>query len=254
MVGATLLAAALAAALALGGCVASAAPETRLPEAQLRALATQVSTALGQPSGIAVSGQGTVSADPDLAVLVLGVEARGRTVAAARDDAAAAMGRVVDALRAQGVTQQDVQTRHFSIRPEYRYDAEGREQVLVGYVVTNTVTARVRDLESVGRVVDATVAAGGDATRIQSIGFTVEEATALEAQARHRAVQDALARAGQLATLTGVELGVPLYVSESVGFTYPPGFREGAGAPDATPISPGQVDVRVTVQAVFAIK
>ena len=109
---------------------------------------------------------------------------RGATVAAARADVAGAMGRVMDVLRQGGVADRDIQTRHSSIQPEYRYDYSSREQTLVGYLVANTVTAKVRALGTVGDVVDAVAAAGGAAVQ-----FTLEATAALEAQARERATR-----------------------------------------------------------------
>jgi hypothetical protein len=52
-----------------------------------------------------------------------------------------------------------------------------------------------------------------------------------------------------------VDLGEPLFIVENLGITYPPSYREPEGASDgSTPISPGQLEVLVTVQAAFAIE
>lgn len=83
----------------------------------------------------------------------------------------------MDALRHQGIAEDDIQTRYFTIQPEYRYDTPQREPVLVGYRVANTVIAQIRALEAVGLIIDSVAAAGGDAARVQSIQFTIEDAT-----------------------------------------------------------------------------
>lgn len=212
---------------------------------------------LGQDTltGISVSGQGQVSGAPDLATVNLGVEASRDTVQAAREDAAAAMENVIQALRDQGVADQDIRTSYFSIYP--RYDNNG--QNITGFQVSNQVTVKIRNLASVGNVIDEVVLAGGDSARFQGIDFSIENIKPLESQARAAAVEDMVDRANQLADLSGVQLGQPYYISENAGFSPLRGvayaesarFDQAGGTP--TNIQPGQVDVTVSVQAIFAI-
>jgi uncharacterized protein YggE len=218
-----------------------------------------------QPSGIVVSGTGKVVTEPDRAVITLGVEARAATVAEARGDAARAMTAISTALRAQGIADRDIQTRFFNISPQYtrteRIDSDGRrygEQVLTGYIVTNQASVVVRDMEKVGEILDQVANAGGNLTRIQGIRFGIEDPTLLHAQAREAAVKDALAKAQQFATLTGVGLGRLVYIAE-MGAT--PGVRAdmarmemSLAAARSSPISGGELSVQVTVQTVFAIQ
>ena len=225
-----------------------------------------LSAGASQPAGIWVSGAGRVAAQPDQAVVSIGVEARASTVAQARADSARAMADVVAAIKARGVADQDIQTQHFSISPQYTYvqrtDSSGgrySEQVLVGYIVSNRASVVVRDLEQVGQVVDDAAEAGGDLVRIQGISFTIEDPTALHRQAREAAVQDAMAKAQQFAAVAGVTLGRPVYIAET-GAT--PIVRADqaraelsvAAAAPPTPISGGELTVQVTVQVVFAIQ
>ena len=148
--------------------------------------------------------KGSVTLEPDLATLGLGVEARGETVSDAIAEASTAMDAVLGALRGRGIQDRDVQTRNFNVWPEYEYQevmqdgAMRRTRVLVGYVVSNTVTAKIRDLDSVGEVIDDVAAAGGDATRIDSVGFTVDDESAYAEELRSKAVADAMEKAGHL--------------------------------------------------------
>jgi uncharacterized protein YggE len=240
-----------------------------LTSAELAAFAGSIAPALGQLSGnqqagIWVTGLGKVTLDPDLALLSLGVEVRADTVEAARAEAAAAMTGIIEALRAKGVADKDIQTRFFNISPEYTYQEiyeDGRrynKQVLTGYRVSNTVTAKIRDLNIVGATIDEVVLAGGDATRINSIHFTVEDTSAALVQARESAVLDALAKADQFATLTGVTRGNLLFITESGGsmpVVQDFARMEAAAFADsaATPISAGELELQVSVQVVFAI-
>jgi uncharacterized protein YggE len=208
-----------------------------------------------QVQGISVSGTGEAFGAPDLALLDLGVSAQGKTVKEARDTAATAMTAVLDALKDDGVAEEDVQTRQFSIEPEYEYP-DG-EQVLTGFRVTNIVEAKVRDLDRLGEVVDDVAQAGGDVVQVQSLRFTVEEPDELRAQAREEAVADARARAEDLADLAGVKLGKPMSINESTAVPPTP-FFAGADmareAQAATPIEPGELEISVTVDVVFDIE
>lgn len=217
-----------------------------------------------QQTGIWVLGTGKVVVQPQLAVFTLGVESRAATVEEARGRAAEAMNSIVKSLKANGVADRDIQTRLFTITPQYVYrertDQGGRfsEQVLVGYTVSNQATVRVRDLGKVGVVIDDVARAGGDLTRIQGISFTVEDFSPYQIQARELAVKNALAKAGQFASLTGVTLGRLVYITESSATPVVREFavREAvAAAPGApTPVSPGELEVQVNVQAAFAIQ
>ncbi len=209
-----------------------------------------------QFSGIQVSGMGKVVGVPDMAILTLGVEASRDTVEAARADAAAAMDKMVKVLRDRGVAERDIQTRYFSIYP--RYDQQfGRD--IIGYTVSNQVTAKIRTLSAVGSIIDETTKAGGNLTRFQGVNFTIENTKPLEERARAAAAADLLAKANQMATLTGVQLGRPTAIIEGSGATPVAGPRfEKAMAMSAmdvtTPVLAGEMEVVITLQAVFAIQ
>ncbi len=217
-------------------------------------------------SGIWVTGEGSLTLEPDLAILSLGVEARGETVSETLADASTAMDAVVNALSGRGIQDRDVQTQYFNISPQYEYPeivesgTRTRTQVLVGYVVTNTVTARIRDLDSVGAVIDEVAAAGGDATRIDGLRFTVEDDSPYAVQLRKLAVDDALTKARHFADLAGVTLGRMVFISESGGgpvarsdslFEY---AAMPAAAAKVTSISGGELELRLNVQTVFDIE
>ena len=235
----------------------------------VQSLANSLAPAISQvvssgQAGIWVTGHGTVTQGPDLALLTLGVETRAQTVEGARAEGAAAMTGIIDALEARGIAARDIQTRYFNISPEYSYAEVFKDgyrydkQVLTGYWVSNSVIARVRDMDILGVTIDDVAAAGGDATRIQSIQFTVDDPSAAQTQAREDAIRDAVAKAEQFAVQTGVVTGDLLFITESGGsapVTYDYGVRaSGLVAETAlTPISLGELEIQVYVQAVFAI-
>jgi len=208
-----------------------------------------------QVQGISVSGTGDASGAPDLALLDLGVSTEGKTVKEARDAAATAMNGVNSAVKADGVADKDVQTRQFSIEPEYQYP-DGKQE-LIGFRVTNIVEVKVRDLDRVGEVIDDVAKAGGDVVQVQGLSFTIEKPEDLRAQAREKAMADARTRAEGLAELAGVKLGKPISVTESA--VAPPTPRlaaapMGQGGGEATPIEAGELEVSVTVDVLFAIE
>ena len=233
-----------------------------LDAAQLESLARSFGlppSILGGSTGIHVTGAGTASAKPDIAVLSLGVEGQARTVAEANAIAADAIAAILSVLRDAGVDDDDMRTQQFSIQPEYAFNREDGTRTLTGYRVTNSLVVTVRDLDAVGPIIDRAAAAGGDATRINSITFRVEDGVALEAEARVLALEDAVAKADLFAEATGVTRGKLVFITEQ---SFPQFARTeavfsvdvaAAGAPAPTEILAGEFDVRVSVQAVFAI-
>ncbi len=225
------------------------------------------STALGEISGINisnqqqgvwVSGTGKVTVVPDIATLRLGIQSQEVSVAAAQSRATEAMNRVMDALADNGVAKKDIQTQFFSIQRITRWDDVKQQEVVIGYRVSNIVTAKIRDIDEIGIIIDAVATAGGDLTRIDSINFSVEDPSAYHEEAREKAMEDAEAKARQLAKLAGVTLGRPTFITESTPFAppiYPRATFEGAipAAAAPPPISPGETEIRLTVQVIYVI-
>jgi len=212
--------------------------------------------ASGWAEGISVSGLGGATADADTAVLSMGVSVLGDTAKAARDRAAAAMSDLLDSVRGNGVDADDIKTTQFSINPQIDYSRSGDPRI-TGYWVNNSVSIKVRDLDSVSAVIDDAVEAAGDAIRINGVSFTVDDPATFISEARAGAMAAAQAKAQELATLGGVTLGKPIAISESSGGGVPPVFfdtarAEGVGA--STPIEPGQLEITVSVQVVYAIQ
>jgi len=209
-----------------------------------------------QQEGIWVSGEGEVTVTPDIATLWLGVEAQAETVTEAQSQAVEAMDNVMDTLTDNGVDEKDIQTQYFSINQVTRWDDD--ELIIVGYRVTNMVTAKIREIDDVGSIIDAVATAGGDLIRINNIAFSVDDPSEYYEEAREEAVADAQAKAEQLADLAGVELGKPTYISE--GTIYPPVVYRDAGMAPApvedypTSISPGEIELTLTVQVAYAIE
>ena len=245
-----LLAVGLALVLAMVGLVGCNPGSAVLGEIQELNLSSQ-------QQGIWVSGQGKVTAVADIATLRLGVEAQEASVAVAQTRANEAMDRVMTALTENRVAKKDIQTQYFSIRRITKWDRVKEEETVVGYRVTNMVTAKIRDIDKAGSIIDAVVEAGGDLTRIDSISFSVDDPSAYYEEARQKAMVEAKAKAKQLAELAGVTLGRPTYISE--GSIYVPRiyprveYEEAMAAPSPTPIIPGEMEISLSLQVVYTI-
>ena len=253
----------LIAVIAIGtaACNVGLSPPSRLPSLSGSIVFGQ------QNTGIWVNGEGKVTVTPDVAILSVGIESQESSVAQAQEKAATAMNAVITALKGCNIAEKDIRTTSFSIIRVTRYDEPKQQEVTIGYRVTNMVTARIRTLvqESfpldykAGRIIDAVAQAGGDLTRINSISFTVDDPTAFNSETRQKAMADAESKAKQLADLSGVKLGKPIYINESGGYVSPPTpiYRSAIPVPapmaPPTSISPGEQEIRLNVQVVYEI-
>jgi len=235
--------------IGLVGCSSGSSPET-----------VNVSLDSSQ-TGLWVNGEGKISVVPDVAILTLGIESQEVSVTIAQANASEAMDKVLQALKARGIEDKDIQTQYFNITQVTNWN-DNKEEV-IGYRVTNTVTVKVRKVEKAGEVIDAVVMAGGDLTRINGITFTVDEPADYYVQARELAITHAMNKAKQMADKAGFELGKITYITESTNnynFTY----RNYYGMEDAalgipaptvvTPVSVGSMELTATVQISYEIK
>ena len=211
-----------------------------------------------QQQGIWVTGQGKVAAAPDIATLRLGIDVEETSVSEAQTQATRAMDEVTATLIGNRIAEKDIQTQHFSIRRMTRWDRTKEEEVVTGYQVSNIVTAKIRDIDKAGTIIDAVAKAGGDLTRIDSISFSVEDPTDYYKTAREEAIKDAETKAKQLAGLSSVSLGNATFISETSFFAPVIQQRGLAVMEEAamvkTSISPGETEISLSVHVEYAIK
>lgn len=205
------------------------------------------------PGVISVSGEGRVSATPDMAVIQIGVEENARSAGDALDAVAASMARILETAERQGIAPRDIQTQ--SINVSARYDRNTRPQpVLVGYVAFSSLSIRVRDLDALGGVLDAMVSDG--ANRMNGLSLTVADAAPLREEARRLAVVDARAKAELFAEAAGVSVGRVLVLSDGSGSVPQPmqRFAMAEAAAMDMPVAAGEVDIVQTVAMQFEIE
>ncbi|HCL29656.1 MAG TPA: hypothetical protein DIC52_14605 [Candidatus Latescibacteria bacterium] len=212
---------------------------------------TIVRTAADNSESVQVSGTASVQVTPNVAATTIGVqtfEADAVVAVTVNNERVAA---VITSLEGLGVLPQDLQTSGFSISPQRAY-AEDRPDSITGFWVRNSISATVRDLTTVGAILQGAIEAG--ANEIHGLQFTVSNPDSIEDVARRLAVQDARRRAESLADAAGASVGRVLSLSES-SVAVPSIFR-GVAELDAAavPVQPGEVDVTAFVTAVFALK
>lgn len=228
-------------------------------------IAGDTSDPIGQVAGhpydaIQVVGLGTATGAPDLATLSLGVSVTAETVAEARNAAATSMEKVMNALRGNGIDAADIATRHFRIHPEYDYSRDRRKRI--GFTVSNGLTVTVHDTNTVGTVIDAAVAAGGDHLVFNDLDFAFSDTAAMEREARQAAVADMQETASQMAEFAGRTLGDLKLISETPtgdafgggGGNRLLGYAESAAFALDTPITPGEGEIAVVVFGVYELR
>lgn len=195
--------------------------------------------AIEDKRSLTVTGIGRVEAKPDLAIVEAGVETYAQTARSALDENSAAMAKIIAALKAKGFGERELGTSSFSISPRYDNSKSSvRRNEIVGYSVTNSVSVKVRDIGSVGAVLDELVGLG--ANEIRGVSFVVTNADSLRDAARSDAVKAARGRAQIYAEAAGVKLGKVLRIREGAGPREQPMYAARAAmAESAVPIEPG---------------
>ncbi len=210
-------------------------------------------TTLNMPRTITVVGRGSVSVDPDMAVVTLGVQTTGTTVREATDEAAETMEAILDALGEEGIDDADIQTLGYNMRVDRGFGPDRSPDEEATYHVNNNVRVTVRDIDNLEAVLEAAIDAGANA--IHGVSFGLAEPEELEAKARELAAENALAKAQALAELHNVEVGPVVSISEVItGGFMPQAFERldmgGAGGP----IMPGELEMSLQLQVVYAIQ
>jgi hypothetical protein len=247
--GAALVApAALAMAVGLG--VATGAPAALAQQE-----ATPVAAQQRQPATVSVSGQGMVNVPPDTATVTVGIDVIRPDLGEAQDEAARQATAVIEAVRAIGVEERDIQTANYSVNILRDYSESGNPTEVTGFEVMNQVNVTIRDIEAVGDLLDAVVGAG--ANSIYGVQFFVDDPRPLSGEARTLAVDDATDKARQLAEAAGMELGRVVAISEGYASVPMPMMGRGGGmAAEAsmdTPIQTGTSQITVDVSMTFEL-
>ncbi len=207
---------------------------------------------------ISVTASEEIYVKPDLAQANFSVVTEERTVEAAMNFNSELMNKIIEAVKEKGVEDEDLKTIRFNISPRYEYPDNrwGGERVLIGYEVTQTLQVKIRDMDSIGEVIDA--ATGEGANRMGGLTLTVSDKEAVEKEARSKAIEKAKERAKTLSSQLGVRLGRLLSFSEDQGqaprFYYEAGDVAMGSAGETPDVQTGENKVEVAVTLTYEIK
>lgn len=208
--------------------------------------------ALAEATGaITVTGEASIAATPDTATISLGVNTVGDNAAAAMAENSKLLSAVIERLKAAGIADADMQTANLYLSPNWVGYESGQTPTISNYTATNTLNVRVRDLSTLGGVLDSSLADG--ANTLNGITFELAAPRATQDEARKAAVLDAAAKAKLLAEAAGVKLGRITSISEQYGYAGPaPSFME-AKAASPVPVATGQIAVQAAVSITYEL-
>lgn len=203
------------------------------------------------PPSVTTSAIGETTVVPDRALLSVAVESQGQTAAAAGAENARLQTRVIEAAKAAGIAPAQIRTVGYNVFPEYA-QATGKGPRVTGYRAHNTVQVEIRNLESVGKVIDAVLAAG--ATNLGGLSLYASNTDAARRDALQQAVAKARAEAEAVAKAAGGSLGALLELTTQPFGNPQPIYRQlaadrvamAAAAP--TPVEAGEMTIQAMVQ------
>jgi uncharacterized protein len=205
-----------------------------------------------KPRQVTVVGSGHVQGVPDTLTADVGIEFTARDVTAAMDQTNGRQQAVIDALANAGVDRKDISTTDVSLQPQY----DNAGATIAGYRAANSIRVKIHPAGTASKLLAVIVGTGGDATRINSVSYSIADDSQLVKDARARAFQDAKDRAQQYAQLSGLGLGTIISISEASGGASPTGGIPAprAGMQASVPLEPGQQTVSFSVTAVWELR
>ena len=208
-----------------------------------------------KPHVIEVSGDGQAQSPPDQATVELAIETHAVTAGEAAGSNGARAQKVRDALKSKLGDKGTMWTGGYSLYPDYSEPRPGSEAKIIGYHAQNSITIETSDLELVGPVIDAAIAAG--ANRVNSLQYSLRDNTKARSEAITRASKDAQAQAQALASALGIKLGAVIKATTVAEVRPIPMMRMQAmtamAGAAATPVEAGQITVPATVSLTYEI-
>ena len=214
---------------------------------------TTAAASLGERNAHSRIPNASASTNP----ITIGVDVIKPTLSEAPEESNTQAADFIAAIKAAGVAEEDIQTAYYSVNILRDYSENADPTVITGFEIINQLQVTVHDTEALGELLDAAVQAG--ANSIYGVNFYVEDQTEAAREARVDAVEDARAKAEELAAAAGMSLGPVVFISEGVpGYPDPVyGMGRGGGemaAAQAAPVQPGSTIVAVDVSVTFELR
>ena len=257
---------------------------------RLMALATTVSASLAHP-GLALAHQAPTASiaemastplvrvniaeslrtPPDEASITVGSQAKAPTATEAVAANKVKTEKLLAAIRAAGIRERDIQTQGIQLQPDYRWDAEpnGRgRQTLIGYIASNSVQIKTRDIDKLTSLLDALTKSGADT--VYGPNFAISDPAPLRREARIRALARGQAEATEYARNNGFSSVRLLSVEEgtsyrgtdiivtgsriSNAYAPPPPPPPPAPERDGGIVAPGQLEAGVSLNLLYRME
>lgn len=217
-----------------------------------------------------VSGEGKVVAIPDVAQFTFSLITQGgKDIAALQRENTDKVNAIIGFIKSKNIEAKDIKTQNYNLDPRYQYFScpfESRDAKpcpppeIVGYMITQTVSVKIRDFSKIGDVLAGVVEKG--ANNVSQLSFEIDEPTKIQNEAREEAIKKAKEKANLIAKAGGFKIGRLLSINE--GFSPIPVGRhfldmEAKGGASSAPlpapvIEPGSQEVFVNVNLIYEIR
>lgn len=220
-------------------------------------------TAHAEDRFIVVSGAAEKGLDPNLVHMNVEVWSKANTAKQAQQLAANQFKQVKKALDDFKVKKEDIQTDNYALNPEYEYDQKLRQNKLVGFRVTQSLSVTLRKVEDAGNFLDALVSdkkTTDSGVNVNSLAWDSDKRPQAETAALGDAVRMTRTKADEIARAAGVKIKGVSKISHGTSGYNPPqpifrnfGMKAMAAEAAPTELSSGQIKVRVEVTAEYQI-
>ena len=213
-------------------------------------------------NALSLTGTASTMVKPDKVTVSLGVETTNKTADAALAANSKIMNKVIDALKATGVKDNETSTSSFSISPNYNYSQQSSTASrITGFTVSNTIQIESTNINNTSKWIDAAIAAGTNT--VDRIDFALSDKKLEETKNSliKQAMQDARAKADIVASAAGVRVaGIRSINLNELAIQPPPApiplAKQSLAASEArpTPIISGQEKITTNIGIIFLIK
>ena len=205
---------------------------------------------------IEVVGSGVVYAVPDTAVASFTAITEEQTINLALTKNKEKINRVIDFLKRQGISEDDMKTLDFNIYPKYQWQTTGVDlsvypngkRVIVGYEAVESLEVIIRNSDNIGKVIQGSIDAG--ASQVSNLKFIISNEEEIKKEARKLAIEDAEKKASEIATLLGVRIGNASGFTEEYDvpkFLLSDGSTTGSGANMEIVVRENKIEARVNI-------
>lgn len=227
-----------------------------IPTSNCKVLAAEDTANVVSTRTINVTGDGEVNVVPDIAYLSLGVTTENSTVDGAQKNNSTAMNKVIEAIKKAGVASEDIKTSNYSINPKYNYDDKTGTSIIIGYTINSTLNVTVKNIASVGNIIDTAIANG--ANNSNGVIFGVSNYEKYYNTALTNAILNAKSKAQAIATALDVKLSTLTTITENssgIPIEYPIFYdsasSKNSGGSGGTAIETGVYKIRANVSLVY---